>query len=111
MWQVGLVALSIAVSCCAARQAKLEGGPKPSHLCGSEIIGVEGILGSHSIVLLGELHGTNAAPRFIADLACLGVTRGNRVLIGLEIPDTEQAAIDGFLRLPSRSSQLCRADR
>ena len=48
-------------------------------------------------LILGELHGTREVPMFAADLACLLLARGHKVVLALEIPATEQERIDRFL--------------
>lgn len=48
-------------------------------------------------LILGELHGTREVPMFAADLACLLLERGHKLVLALEIPVTEQERIDRFL--------------
>ena len=50
-----------------------------------------------NILLFGELHGTQQAPAFIADVVCRAAKKRIPVTLGLEIPFEEQAAIDRFL--------------
>ncbi|GLR14043.1 hypothetical protein GCM10007907_28330 [Chitinimonas prasina] len=49
-------------------------------------------------VLLGEMHGTEQAPRFTGDMACQLLKTGKPVTLGLEIPSTEQARLDQYLQ-------------
>jgi hypothetical protein len=39
-----------------------------------------------STILIGEVHGTNEAPRLVGDLACSLLARGKALTIGLEFP-------------------------
>ena len=45
--------------------------------------------GGPDIIILGELHGTQAAPALLADLVCHGVERGLSLGVLLEMPDFE----------------------
>jgi hypothetical protein len=53
------------------------------------------------IILLGELHGTDQAPRFIGDLACTLTRRGIPITVGLELP----------IELSDRLQRMLTADR
>ena len=50
-----------------------------------------------AVVLFGELHGTQEAPEFIANAACLTLDAGHRVRIALEIWQEEAESIEVFL--------------
>lgn len=52
--------------------------------------------GNASILVLGELHGTQEAPAVLAGLAQALAARGE-VLVGLEIPAAEQPALEAWL--------------
>lgn len=52
--------------------------------------------GAHRLILLGELHGTRESPAIVRQLATQFADAGP-VLVGLEILDTEQPAIDCYL--------------
>lgn len=47
--------------------------------------------------LVGELHGTNESPAFVAALACHILTSGHTLTMALEIPHTEQDRIRSYL--------------
>jgi erythromycin esterase-like protein len=49
------------------------------------------------VVLLGEVHGTHEFPALVAAVAERAVAGGVPVTIGLEIPSTEQPAVDAYL--------------
>ena len=65
--------------------------------CGTPIAGVAPLLVPGTIVMLGEIHGTVETPAFVGDLACHGLVRGHRVLLGLEYPASEQADLETYL--------------
>jgi|CXWL01.1.fsa_nt_gi hypothetical protein len=50
----------------------------------------------HQVVLLGEKHGTREIPAFVADLVA-AIAERHPVILALEIPQTEQAALAKFL--------------
>ena len=52
----------------------------------------------HKAILVGEMHGTNETPAFVEGLLKLLVKNNRSVLLALEIPATEQARIDFFLK-------------
>lgn len=76
-----------------------------SQECGPDIGGLEAIA-SAPAVLLGEMHGLASAPAFTVDLACRLAfsSRSQRVLVAVEIPDTEQPRIDAFLASEGRGA-------
>ena len=45
-------------------------------------------------VLVGEIHGTAETPAIFGDLVCAAVDSGRQVVVGLERPVAEQAAMD-----------------
>jgi hypothetical protein len=49
-----------------------------------------------SLLLFGEMHGSREAPELIGRIACSSALRGPTA-IGLELPTTEQNAIDAYL--------------
>ena len=61
------------------------------------VSGISALLKQGSILLFGELHGTQQAPAFIADVVCRAAKKRIPITLGLEIPFEEQAAIDRFL--------------
>ncbi len=65
--------------------------------CGPEIAGADAVIAPGVIVMLGEMHGSREIPGFTGNLACRAAVAGHAVIVGLEIPRVEQAAIDRFL--------------
>lgn len=49
------------------------------------------------VLLIGELHGTYEFPALVAGIAASAATKGLGILVGLEIPRSEQGRIDRFL--------------
>jgi hypothetical protein len=47
----------------------------------------------NAVIMLGELHGTEQAPRFVGDLACTLSTRGLPVTVALELPIESSALL------------------
>ena len=49
------------------------------------------------VVLFGELHGTQEAPAFVANAACLTAKAGHRVRVGLELNHEEMERVETFM--------------
>jgi len=49
------------------------------------------------VLLLGEMHGTEQAPKFADAMVCLALARGESVVLGLEQSSMEQERIDTYL--------------
>lgn len=49
-------------------------------------------------ILVGEMHGTAETPALFGDLACAAHASRRPVVVGVEAIETEQAAIDAFVR-------------
>ncbi|MCP3103100.1 hypothetical protein LZ198_29900 [Myxococcus sp. K15C18031901] len=97
----------------APRLAKEENAPKPVQVarlaqtranptqmsieCGLPIIGLGKQVKPGATMLLGEMHGTQEVPRFIAQLACQAAVAGTPVTVGLELPLENQARVDTFI--------------
>jgi hypothetical protein len=56
------------------------------------------------MVLLGEIHGTTAAPECAGQAIELRAKRNMATVLGLEWPISEQALLNGFVVSPSRSA-------
>lgn len=71
--------------------------PAAASFACAEIAGEEKL--TAPLVLIGDLHGTREIPAAFGDLVCHAAAahRGQTLLVGLEIPTGEQAAIDTFL--------------
>lgn len=53
------------------------------------------------IVVFGEVHGTEEAPRFVANWVCNLAIKGGAVVVGIEHPSDEQALLDRFMGMDS----------
>ncbi|RUO93309.1 hypothetical protein D7Y11_10180 [Corallococcus sp. AB018] len=70
--------------------------------CGAPILGLKAQAKAGGVMLLGELHGTQEVPRFIAQSACQLTGVGTPVSVGLELPVENQARITTFLQSQGR---------
>ncbi|MEZ5332585.1 MAG: hypothetical protein R2991_11155 [Thermoanaerobaculia bacterium] len=59
--------------------------------------GADALLVPGRVVMLGEMHGTQESPAFVADLVCRAVEEGLAVRVGLEIAVEERPALAAFL--------------
>ncbi|MBN8229235.1 hypothetical protein JYK02_17130 [Corallococcus macrosporus] len=66
--------------------------------CGQSILGLKKQAKAGGVMLLGELHGTQEVPRFIAQSVCQLVTSGMPVTVGLELPVENEERITTFLQ-------------
>ena len=65
--------------------------------CGVPILGLGKLARPGNVMLLGELHGTQQVPHFVAQSACQVATQGIPVTVGLEIPVVNQERLEAFL--------------
>ncbi len=65
--------------------------------CGVPILGLGKVARPGNVVLLGELHGTQQVPHFIAQSVCQVAVQGIPVTVGLEIPDVNQERLQTFI--------------
>ncbi|WP_375756524.1 hypothetical protein [Corallococcus exercitus] len=66
--------------------------------CGQSILGLRKQAKAGGLMLLGELHGTQEVPRFIAQSVCQLITSGMPVTVGLELPVENEERITTFLQ-------------
>ncbi|MBZ4407652.1 hypothetical protein K8640_05480 [Myxococcus sp. XM-1-1-1] len=97
----------------APKLAKEENAPKPVQVakapkakeapsqvaieCGLPIIGLGKQARPGTVMMLGELHGTQEVPRFVAQTSCQVTVAGTPVTVGLELPLENQGRVDAFL--------------
>ena len=62
-----------------------------------ELQGIDPLLRKGQILLLGEMHGTNEIPEFVADATCRGLRAGYPVTVALEIATEEEPRVAAFL--------------
>ncbi|NTX06121.1 hypothetical protein [Myxococcus sp. CA040A] len=65
--------------------------------CGLPIIGLGKQAKPGAVLLLGEMHGTQEVPRFVAQASCQATVAGIPVTVGLELPLENQGRVDAFL--------------
>ncbi|HEX5749326.1 MAG TPA: hypothetical protein VFZ09_24060 [Archangium sp.] len=65
--------------------------------CGVPVLGLGKLARAGNVVLLGELHGTQQVPHFLAQSACQVATQGIPVTVGLEIPAVYQERLETFV--------------
>ncbi|HEV3077955.1 MAG TPA: hypothetical protein VHB47_26300 [Thermoanaerobaculia bacterium] len=85
-----VVAIALAAACLPAWA-----GQTPI-ACGA-VPGLEPLLRSRDVVLVGEMHGTVESPAFVGRATCLALAGGRAVTVGLEIPVEEDSRIRAFL--------------
>jgi erythromycin esterase-like protein len=75
--------------------------------------GIETVLSSARVILIGELHGTVESPAFVAAVACRALESGRSVRVGLEWVETESDRVEAYLQSdggpPARSALLAGA--
>jgi hypothetical protein len=94
-----LLLLSVLVSflgCAGSMSAAPATKPEPPLVCNS-VEGLGNLLEPGRMLLLGEFHGTEESPAFVADAACLATKAGQKVTVGLEIPVDEEARVESYL--------------
>lgn len=55
------------------------------------------------IIIVGEMHGTEQAPRFVSGLVCSLLQAGHGVIVALERNATEQGALNDFMASAGRA--------
>ncbi len=87
---VSVAAFALAAACLPAWAGQAPVG------CGA-LPGLDPLLRSRDVVLVGEMHGTVESPAFVGRATCLALADGRSVTVGLEIPIEENARIRAFL--------------
>lgn len=82
----------------ALPKLKSEPAPKLAVECGMTILGLLPQAKPGTVMMLGELHGTQEVPRFVAQSACQVASQGTPMTVGLELPVENQARVRDFLR-------------
>ena len=81
-----------------AEAPEVKAAPVLAVECGLPIIGLSPQVTPGGVMLLGELHGTQQVPRFIAQGACQTASNGTPVTVGLELPVENQERVATFIR-------------
>jgi len=61
---------------------------------------LEHLLATNDVVLVGEIHGTQESPAFVADAVEVALDQGRRVTVALEIPQDEGPVLQAYLKSP-----------
>ncbi len=61
------------------------------------IDGIEPVLQPGTVLVLGEIHGTQESPRFALDVACHAAKAGLEVIVGVELSRSDQQRVDRFV--------------
>jgi hypothetical protein len=93
-WRDGPLAVALALAALTPRPAA------GADLVCRAVDGIAQLLTPATIVLVGEIHGTEESPAFVADLTCSALAAERSVTVALEIPQEEGARIDAFLASP-----------
>ncbi len=72
-------------------------GPAPLPPSCEPAEGLAPLLGTRTVLLLGEMHGTEQSPRFVGMAVCHALRKGLPVTVALEIPRGEEPAGEAFL--------------
>ena len=62
-----------------------------------DLAGIERFLEPGTVLLLGELHGTEESPAFVSRVVSLALGKGRSVTVALEIPREETNRFETFL--------------
>ncbi|RKH15750.1 hypothetical protein D7X74_17525 [Corallococcus sp. CA047B] len=81
-----------------ARAPDAKQAPQEFTECGQDIIGLKPRAKTGGVMLLGELHGTQEVPRFIAQAVCQLVMSGTPVSVGLELPVENEERVTTFVK-------------
>lgn len=72
--------------------------PVQEELSCQTIHGLDSLLRPGRIILLGEIHGTREAPAYVAQMACHMLRTHLSVIVGLELPKSEESAVRAYLQ-------------
>jgi len=97
------LAVAVVLAGCASGRDGREAaaiGASSGAPCASETALPKELREPGGVVLFGEVHGVKELPWFFGEAVCTAVASGLRVVVGLEMPAAEQAAVDLFLASP-----------
>ncbi len=86
--------LAVSVALVLATASGAEEIPRPACVA---LDGVDSLLQSGAVVLLGEVHGTVEAPAVVSDVVCHALRQDLAVTLALEIPREEASRVDAWL--------------
>ena len=71
-------------------------GAQPNESC-VPIAGIDPVFAPRTVTLFGELHGTNEAPAFLANVLCHATVRRLPVMLAIELPKESTAALRRYV--------------
>jgi len=77
--------------------------------CGIDIAGLPDVAAANSLILIGEVHGTNEVPRAVGDMACQIAASGRRVVVAIEHEVGDQAVLDEAVERGDRQALIAGA--
>ncbi len=95
-----VAAASLIAGACAPKPPPVVVPAKPhfvSALECTEVPGLGNLFAPGAGLLLGEMHGTEQSPAFLANAVCLALSAGLPVTVALEVPREETSRVDTFL--------------
>lgn len=72
------------------------------------INGLDALSKPGQVLLIGEIHGTKEGPGFIDHIVCHLLEQQLAVSVGLELPQADQAVVDGYLASDGREPDLAK---
>jgi hypothetical protein len=97
---VVVLMLVISTGCAAVPPMKQAANPP---VCAPEAVLPADLVSAGGVILFGEIHGVKELPWFFGETVCSTARAGVPVAVGLEMPVSEQASVDSFLRSEGRS--------
>ncbi len=80
-----------------ATSAGLMASPATKDVCGELDPALAPVLSKADVLLLGEVHGSREIPRYTLSAVCTALDQSRPVVLGLEIPTSEQKRVDTYL--------------
>lgn len=71
-------------------------GPAAADDC-RKVAGLDTLLQPSSVVLVGEMHGTQEMPAAVSEIVCQALAAKLQVTLALELPQDDQALLDAYL--------------
>ncbi len=83
-----------------------EAVPAPVSPCVHPGLVPDALLTGGQVIVLGEVHGTEASPQAVGEVACQSLALGRKTVLVLELPVEETALIEAFLAGGDREALL-----
>jgi hypothetical protein len=95
----------VLVSCCIFCSCA-NNIPREQSIECDTIPGMENIIAPGKIILLGEIHGTQEGPQYVAQVVCHALRKDLNVTVGLELPQSDQSVINAYLNSKGNESAI-----